>query len=123
MWKYIKIFKMLNRMLTIAWHYLHRVTIFALLRRARRINEMTAVAGNSMPVGGVTVVQHENTGARDMNSRRALRVLQNARLALSGAVLGAAVFGTLFPNALGLGAFGAAAGFAAVIAVRAAHII
>jgi len=50
-----------------------------------------------------------------------LRVL---RLALSGAIAGAAVFGLFAPQGgLGVDAVGASAGFVAVLLIRAAHLI
>jgi hypothetical protein len=75
------------------------------------------VAQADIQAPGASVIR-----SRKMNSPT-LRMLQSARLALSGAVLGAALLGAMFPGALELSLLGAAAGFAAVVAVRAAHMI
>ena len=58
-----------------------------------------------------------------MRNKRVFRLLQDARLAISGAVLGAAFAGMFFPNTASLSAAGAIAGFTAVLAVKIAHII
>lgn len=52
-------------------------------------------------------------------------MLRVVRLALSGAIVGAAFVGIFFPHAAGLSvdAFGAGAGFATVLLVKAAHLI
>jgi hypothetical protein len=62
---------------------------------------------------------------RNMNGGKTIRVLRVVRLALSGAIVGAAFVGIFFPHAAGLSvdAFGAGAGFATVLLVKAAHLI
>lgn len=62
---------------------------------------------------------------RDMNGGKTIRTLRIIRLALSGAIVGVAFVGVLFPHATGLtpDALGAGAGFFAVLGVKAAHLI
>lgn len=65
---------------------------------------------------------------RPMSNEKTIRVLRVFRLALSGAIAGAAVIGFFFPSfghfhGIPADAFGAGAGFAAVIGVKVAHLI
>ena len=84
---------------------------------------MTAALGKRLRSAGITVARSPTAGAREEKSERAFRALQSTRHALSGAVLGAAALGTIFPNVLEWSALGATLGFIAVIAAKIAHII